>query len=150
MGTSNPAICAKCGAAVAIPEYGCQACGGWVKAEPPLVEEFGMAIPVTLDFAKEWEETIKLDRDMTRSLHEYMMASFTHWTHVDDWSPFEPKCEWCTFAHRFRHFWHEVERWVAAYQYANRPQCAETRDGLVSVIHHVEECTCHDECEQDD
>lgn len=98
-------------------------------------------------FGDNWAGSWKCIQELyIRSLH----ASLDHWAHQEQCTVDAPLCYAGSWARHLNDFMREVQRWVEAYQDSVRPRCEATRDGMVSVIHHVEPCTCHEECEADD
>lgn len=118
------------------------------EGEPELA--WGHPVPIKdagLDFFGESREAWKQMQD---TLSAAMHASFEHWIHRKECTVDHPLCYRGSWAMRLNCWVLELQEWVLAYQDSVRPRCAETRDGLVSVIHHVEPCTCHEKCEGDE
>lgn len=117
------------------------------------VAEYGISIPVSPGcegVLREMAEHARVIRDVEAALLYDMHFHFEHSLHERDFSPNEPQCPLCFWSYRLRAFWFEVLAWIEADADARRPRCQETRDGMVSVIHHVEPCTCHEECDGDE
>lgn len=117
------------------------------------VHEYGFTIPISGDMAEYLKRTNEEHNRLLDLMYAGMFEGWAHNAHAGRWAVeqrVDPTCWLCSTAYKHRRFWKEVEAWCAAYAESIRPRCAETRDGSVSVIHHVEPCTCHEECDGDD
>lgn len=84
-----------------------------------------------------------IDNMLIKAMH----ASFDHYCHREQCTVEAPLCYRGSWEYHWFCFW---QAWVQAYQDSIRPRCVETRYGMMSVVHHVEPCTCHEQCEDED